>query len=357
MLNEMPFLDFALCFTFASITSLCNIKFFNNYLNNYTTKPSGPQKIHAGDVSRLGGLSIFLTILFMSVINFYENQNFYMLFLIISIPVFVFSFLEDITQSISPNLRLLGSVLSSILFIIISNTVITKVGFDTLNFVLNYKLIGIIFTILCITYLIQAFNIIDGLNGLSLITSILVFVSIGFISYEVNEKTIFYLSISLIFILFGVLIFNFPFGKIFLGDSGAYIIGLYVSASIIILFEKNSDLFPFVVVQILIYPSYELLRSFLRRGLSSKKSIFQPDKKHLHSILYTKNLLKYSFSRLKTNCISSLQIILIQTLNLIYILNFYDNKTLTIIGVVSFITIYEIIYKMTSFQIIKLKNI
>lgn len=338
-----PFFIFA---TSTVITFLLYIRIFKDlryFLRNYVRFTSGPQTIHRGKVSRLGGLVIFLTLALMSIIKFKDINNIFFWYLLISIPVFFVAFIEDLTQSVSPKYRLIGTIFSSILFIIIYDVLITKLGWKFFDYLLDYKLISLVFTILCITFLTQAFNIIDGLNGLSLITAILCFACIAIISnengdYEIQKNIIFLISV-----LLGVLIFNFPFGKIFLGDSGAYLIGLFLSVTTILSYNKLQNLSTFVVISILIYPVYELTRSIFRRIILRKK-VFSPDTKHLHSILYAYNFNKYSLNPLITNIISSLQIIGILFLNSLYIILNYKNDYLIIVGILIFILIYEIVY-------------
>ena len=326
------------------------LKIIHPNLEKIIKTPAGPQTIHQGNISRLGGVSVFLTIPVMYL--FYEDQGRNLLFLsfVVSIPVFFVGVLEDITQSISPKLRLFGSVLSGVLFILISDVVISRVEIGFLDYILDFKIFSLIFTLMCVIYLIQAFNIIDGLNGLALITAILIFLAVAKISYDVNATDTFFFSIIMISILLGVLIFNFPFGKIFIGDSGSYIVGLFISLCVIILINKNSNISPFIIVQILIYPSYELFRSFIRRIMMGK-SVLQPDKLHLHSILYTKNLSIFLLSKLKTNIITSIQIVFLQVINFIYIINFYRDKEMTIAGIIIFIVFYEVIYLIINYKI------
>ena len=119
--------------------------------------------------------------------------------------------------------------------------------------------------------------------------------------------------------------------------------GLLVSLSVLFLVKNNTNLSPFVIVQILIYPSYELLRSFFRRLVAGSK-VFKPDTQHLHSVLYKLNSTKLSYNLKKINAISSSQIIFLQILNFIYLINFYYDAKIIIVGIISFIFIYEIIY-------------
>jgi UDP-N-acetylmuramyl pentapeptide phosphotransferase/UDP-N-acetylglucosamine-1-phosphate transferase len=79
--------------------------------------------------------------------------------------------------------------------------------------------------------------------------------------------------------------FNYPFGKIFLGDLGAYSLGLVVSMLTIILFGRHPEISPWAAVLILIYPAIEVSFSLLRRILGGS-SAFDPDMSHLHLRLF-----------------------------------------------------------------------
>ena len=135
-------------------------------------------------------MSIFLTFFWISFIDYFFTKqilNLYSKFIIVSFPVFIFGFLEDITQSISPRLRLFATILSAITFYIIFRITIQKIEIEVIDFLLDYKSFAICFTIFCIVFLTQAFNIIDGLNGLSLTSCILSLFTVGIISYQIGD--------------------------------------------------------------------------------------------------------------------------------------------------------------------------
>ena len=92
-------------------------------------------------------------------------------------------------------------------------------------------------------------------------------------------------------------------------------IGAFVSISILILYKNNQLLSPYLICQILIYPSYELLRSCLRRFFFSRKNILEPDLEHLHSLIYRLNLNYFLKNTQKANYISSTQIVILQIIN------------------------------------------
>jgi UDP-N-acetylmuramyl pentapeptide phosphotransferase/UDP-N-acetylglucosamine-1-phosphate transferase len=82
-------------------------------------------------------------------------------------------------------------------------------------------------------------------------------------------------------ILIPFLIFNYPYGKIFLGDLGAYSLGLIISMLTIILFGRHPEISPWGAVLILIYPATEVVFSLLRRAMKGV-SIYHADTSHLH---------------------------------------------------------------------------
>ncbi len=346
-------------FCVSSLSTFLAYKFIYRKFEKVTLNSKRPQNIHVNNTPRMGGLSLYITFCILAIISYLHTENYknvFILLIIISTPVFLFGFLEDITQSISPSLRLIGSVLSSLLFILIFQNFVSKIGISIIDELLSFKLIGFMFTVFCITYLTQSFNIIDGLNGLSLITCILSLSTISLIAQLQDDFEILNVSISLISILVGILMYNFPYSKIFLGDSGAYLIGLILSAILIIFVNNNKTISPFVIAQIIIYPSYELLRSTIRRFFFDKTDISQPDLKHLHSIFYLHFLLIKSKSKIFSNTYASCTIILLQFINCCFIINFYQNERMIQIGIISFIIIYEILYYRI-FQRIKMYNI
>ena len=163
---EINYLNFVLAFLVSVVLTVLII-FFNTRIENYIKTPEGPQKIHRGNISRLGGLSIYITLFIFTLFNFSEENFLFLKLLFVSFPVFVFGFFEDVTQSVTPKLRLFGSLISSVLFIFILDSKINNVGMFYIDIFLANEIISIFFTIFCVIFLIQAFNIIDGLNGLA----------------------------------------------------------------------------------------------------------------------------------------------------------------------------------------------
>jgi UDP-N-acetylmuramyl pentapeptide phosphotransferase/UDP-N-acetylglucosamine-1-phosphate transferase len=128
-------------------------------------------------------------------------------------------------------------------------------------------------------------NLIDGVNGLCGAVALSILSALLFLSYKTNDVVMLSTIFSVILILIPFLIFNYPYGKIFLGDLGAYSLGLIISMLTIILFGRHPEISPWGAVLILIYPATEVVFSLLRRMLKGV-SIYHADTAHLHLKLF-----------------------------------------------------------------------
>ena len=88
--SQILILTFVTSFSFTAF-----IMFFHNFIKIYIKSPDGPQKIHEGTISRLGGLSIFLTLFIFALYNSSLENHLFLKFLIISFPVFIFGLFEE----------------------------------------------------------------------------------------------------------------------------------------------------------------------------------------------------------------------------------------------------------------------
>ena len=88
----------------------------------------------------------------------------------------------------------------------------------------------------------------------------------------------------ILFTLLGIFTLNL-FGKIFLGDAGAYFIGTLIATGLII-HQQTNDLSPWYVFLMFIYPVTEVLFSFIRKTFVRGKSALEPDGLHFHMLIY-----------------------------------------------------------------------
>ena len=277
-------------FVFSCLIITVAQKFFNH---RFLRDETAIQSAHKGSVPRLGGLAIYGSIsIFISISilglfpAFFPNLNVgFLIWLIVStIPIFAVGIAEDLGFSMSPNRRLLAAILSGVLVIIIFQVWITRVGILGFDNIISIAPFGIAFTIFATTGVVNAFNLIDGLNGLSSYVSISIAIALSIIAFETNNlqavRLLFLLSAAVI----GFMILNFPFGKIFMGDSGAYTLGHLLVWIAIILVNQNALISPFAILLIFFWPVADTGLAIWRRWKLGNPSD-RPDRLHFHQLV------------------------------------------------------------------------
>ena len=311
-----------------------------------TETSKNPQNIHVNEVSRIGGIVIFgIIILECLFINYFKEKE-YLYILIASTPAFISGFIEDITAKINPKLRLISSILSGILFVYLTSYVIKSIGIGFIDYFLSFDIVSILLTIIAISTLINAFNIIDGMNGLSLGSAIIMIFTVMFISFVIDDYLLFKIMLGVIIPIISVFLFNFPYGKIFIGDGGAYLLGFLVSISVILISQRNELVSPFASLLIILYPFYEMIRTIIRRKAVSN-DIMLPDDMHLHSLIYKLFLKKTKNTFLNTNALTTITIIILPLFCCLWTLLFYTNTFIICLGIMLFLISYELILYKT----------
>ncbi len=323
-----------LLLTFFGSAFLVKFKLFKDHYK-------GPQKIHNKLVSRGGGAVIVVSLSLLSIL-YYEN------FLIIKIifsalPLFISGLLEDATRKISPLFRLIGGFISGGFAFFFIPAQITYIDVPYFDLLLDSVLFSLIFTAFAITGIAHAFNIIDGLNGLTAGISIISLASYSYIASLNNNELLFFSNLIILCAVLGFLIWNWPFGLIFLGDSGAYFLGFIVAILGILLVNEISNVSPWYPFVLLIYPIWETLFSIYRR-LLTKNSPFSPDSFHLHHKIYRLLYYKLSTSPELKNSLASLIIVLLNIINAFIASLFYNNSFLLFFFTVLISSMYTLLY-------------
>ena len=274
--------------------------FFNFFLFSYyknITKvynlfdvPDFKRKIHLSSVPLLGGLFLILNLIIIIVFsNFFFKNNYNEFFLsqknlifffIFSFLVYLLGFFYD-KYNIRASIKFLLLAFLILLLIFFNSSV--KIDFIKLSFyekTIHLHSYSYFFTILSFLLFMNAFNMLDGINGQS--GSYAFFILILFIF---NNIFIF-LSAGIIIGLFFFLLLNFK-NKIYLGDSGSLLIGFVLSYLFIISYNINSPFFADEIFLIMSVPGFDLMRLFIKR-LINKKNPFSSDQSHLHHILLKK---------------------------------------------------------------------
>lgn len=287
-----------------------------------------PQKLHSAPTPRIGGLGIFVAILFMI-----KDLEIGLYIILCIIPAFLAGFLEDLFAKISPLRRLLIMSISGVMAIYLINCVVVDFSFLTVPYA-----IGVLITMVAILGLINGTNMIDGFNGLSSGVCFIIFTTYFAISMHIHDYTMAYINLVCMAALLGFLFFNFPKGKIFLGDGGAYSLGFLLAVITIMIVKRNSDVVsPWFALVCLIYPVWEVIFSFTRRTLVHRLSPLYPDSKHVHQLIY-RNITN------QNNPLTTLTIYPIVIIFNIAALYFYNNTFALFIISIIFVVLYTAFY-------------
>ena len=252
------------------------------------------QSAHIGFVPRVGGLAIYISILclvplisfgFIPIsIVFDLNPNEFTWLILSAAPVFFVGLAEDLGYPMTPKVRLIASATSSLLATIFLRVWLTHLGIPGVDSLLLFTPFAVLFTIFATVGVVNAINLIDGLNGLSSYVSISIAVSLSIIGFQVEDLQItIFLSLTICTVL-GFLILNFPFGKIFLGDGGAYVLGHLLVWSAILLVDRGTDISPFAILLIFFWPVADTGLAIWRRWKLGNPTA-RPDRLHFHQLL------------------------------------------------------------------------
>ena len=256
---------------------------------------SAPQKFHTNAVPRIGGIAVALGItlsIIFRIINKSPNPFIEFQFLACSLPAFAIGTAEDLTKKIGVKTRLLFIIVSAALAIYYLDALILGLGIRWVDNIFVLPGIAVGFTIFSIAGLTNAFNIIDGFNGLASMVGIISLTAIAYINYLVGELQFFSLSLALVGAILGFFIWNYPKGQIFLGDGGSYLIGFWIATLSILLVTRNPSVSPWFALSVNAYPALETLFTIYRRKIHQGRNPDEADGMHFHTLIYRRVLKK-----------------------------------------------------------------
>lgn len=253
---------------------------------------NGPQKMHTRIVPRIGGLAIAAGVFTAVIVNYLEDRigNQKLLLLLCSIPVFAIGLTEDFTKKISVRMRLAVTAISAVMVYYLLDARIDNLDLPLLDFLFAISAISLAFTIFAITGLANAYNIIDGFNGLSSMVGILTLLALGYMGFTLHDPTIMSLSLVMASAILGFFLLNYPAGMIFLGDGGAYLIGFWMASLSILFVNRHPEVSPWFALMVNAYPIWETLFTIYRRKIRQGKNPGAPDAIHFHSLIFRRIL-------------------------------------------------------------------
>ena len=291
MFDIIPSFITAFIISFFAIPSIIKIAIAKNLYDEPDERRS-----HTERTPSLGGIGIFAGLIFSITywipFDACDNpEHEYIKYVLCAyIIIFLIGAKDDIIP-LTPVKKFLGQILAAFILVYKANIKLSSLyGIFGINDIPEWVAIPLsVFTIIVI---INAFNLIDGINALAGTIGIITCAAFGFWFYLHGRLDLAVLASANIGALMAFLYYNVTPARIFMGDTGSLIVGLSASILSISFIENNKvwhdewfiESVPAVAVGILIVPLFDTLRVFILRAMRGK-SPFHPDRTHVHHLL------------------------------------------------------------------------
>ena len=244
------------------------------------------QAVHSISAPRTGGVAVVLAFLLGLILWFDKSSSvlFHLKFILTLVPVFIVGLSEDLGYLVSSRLRLLSSAVSGLLFILLFNQWIPRSNLPGLDVALLWSPFAIALSVYVAVAISHAFNLIDGLNGLSGFIGVAAALSLAIMADDVGISGHRNMLIVLAAAIVGFLLLNFPFSLVFIGDAVAYSVEYILVWISISMFWSSKQITPWPVFLIYFWPIADTLLAITRR-LSKGRPVSQPDRLHFHQLV------------------------------------------------------------------------
>jgi UDP-N-acetylmuramyl pentapeptide phosphotransferase/UDP-N-acetylglucosamine-1-phosphate transferase len=301
------------------------------------------QRIHLHETPRLGGMVILITLMLYVLTAKSSESNSVLKLLLISIsPAIFFACKEDLFHNVRPMIRLASLLICGFLFVGLYSGPWPQISLPVIGPLLSTNLGILLFYPIAMTAVANGMNLIDGVNGLCAMVSLSILGALIFLSHQLVDTPLLIVAASLTLLVISFLIFNYPKGLIFLGDLGAYSLGLILSMLIVMFYGRHPELPSWGAALIIIYPLTEVAFSLFRRLLTGV-SAHHPDLKHLHLKLYLFFKPQPSFKEI-ANAIVMPALALLWLLPFVAITWAYQKPYFIFLGIAIFAILYGLIY-------------
>ena len=313
----------------------------------------GVQKFHAVAVPRIGGVGVLAGALAASLVGIFvqaEVGQFGLLVLLCGSVAFTAGIIEDFTKKVGIKERLLATAISGLCGGVLLGGWLTRLDVPGLDYLVAIPVVSVLVTCIAISGVANAYNIIDGYNGLAGVVSIIVLLGLDYVARQVGDTQISMISLAMVGAIGGFLVWNFPRGLIFLGDGGAYLIGFMIAELSILLVVRNPAVSPWFPLLLSFYPIFETIFSMYRKRVKRGMSPGMPDGLHLHMLIY-KRVVRWAVGtecvKQKTmrNAFTSPYLWLLSCFAVVPSVFFWNSTTMLIVFAMLFVVGYVYVYR------------
>jgi len=188
----------------------------------------GLRKVHVVPTPRVGGVAVLAGLVAALIVScaLHGALCVWSILLLCAVPAFTWGLIEDVSKRGSVPVRLALTGVAAALGFILLDARITELEVPGLDSALMIPAISFAFTVFAVTGVAHSINLIDGLNGLAGVVSLLAAIGLAIVAAATDDALVFPAACALAASIGGFLLVNYPRGKIFLGDGGAYLVGL-----------------------------------------------------------------------------------------------------------------------------------
>jgi UDP-N-acetylmuramyl pentapeptide phosphotransferase/UDP-N-acetylglucosamine-1-phosphate transferase len=343
--------------SFAFLTSLIATLLLVRYqnLHAYITADhdvDGVQKFHSIPVPRVGGIGVIIGLFAgQSAVFFLEPEVAIFGFLVITtaIPAFAAGLIEDLTKRVSVSKRLLVVAMSAVTGGFLLGSWLTRLDIPGVDYLMTFSVVSILVTCFAVTGVANAFNLIDGYNGLASVVAIIILSGLAYVAHQVGDYYILISALAIIGAILGFLVWNYPRGLIFLGDGGAYLIGFLIAELSILLVARNPLVSPWFPLLLVFYPIFETVFTIFRRIFIGKTHPGLPDAGHLHQLIY-RRVVRWAAGdncpkkKTQRNALTSPYLWVMASFAVIPAVLFWNNTVALQVAALSFASFYVLVY-------------
>ncbi|MEI7536781.1 MAG: glycosyltransferase [Comamonadaceae bacterium] len=262
--------------------ALVNTQSWHGRYSNDST--FGVQKFHTEATPRIGGVAVLLGSVVAWALAAPTLQTILGPLLLAGMPAFAFGLAEDLTKRVSVSKRLLATMSSGMLGWAITGLSITDVQVPGLDWLLGFTMVSVLFTAFAVGGVANAINIIDGFNGLAAGSLIIILGAFAMIASAFGDVDLMQTCLILTSVVAGFSLLNWPWGKLFLGDGGAYFLGFCVAWLAVLLLHRHAEVSAWAPLLVCGFPFLEVIFSIIRRW-RRRASAGDADCLHLHSLV------------------------------------------------------------------------
>lgn len=255
---------------------------------------NGIQKVHTRSVPRTGGIALVTGVIAVPLSGLYhhgihlgqESHTAIVILWLVAMPAFLGGIVEDLTKHVSVRTRLCAILASALLGAWLIGARLPRLDIWGLDSMLSLMPLSVLVTAFAVVGVTNSINIIDGFNGVAGSAIVIVLSALAFLCWRAGDVLLTQVAIAGIGATAGFLLLNYPTGRLFMGDGGAYFLGFWAAELAVLAIVRNPGINTWQVLAIYAYPVIEVLFSIYRRKILRDAKVGAPDRLHLHSLFY-----------------------------------------------------------------------